>query len=591
MTPQPPGRRRFRLRNLMFFALLLSGIIPLALSNLLLLRGNRQALEEQQRTYLVTSAQALSREVGDTLRGVRRRLALAGEGLLAAEGPQPVDARLRQGWVEGYLERMLAEERGDLAALRVLAPNGEGPRIAAETLTAPAEAALDAAFAASRASGRPDYEFRVVAPGDRPMAALAVPVAGAGSEPALWVEGLLPLASLGRVFGQQAGGPDAGLFVVGADGKLLWSRGLTPEMQAAALKSEVVAGFVRHPMSFAGDYELTVGGKRKRFLAQVSPVEETGWGVVVQRPRAAVFQAVDAMVFNTVLLSLLLIALALFFALYFARRFSQPIQRLAATSHEIAAGNFGRRVEAGGLSSELTDLADDFNLMSDHVERYVARLQQAVRINRELFIGSLRAFAAAIDAKDPYTRGHSERVASLARAVARHLSLPEEVQEKIWIGALLHDVGKIGIDDSILKKSGVLTPEEYVQVRAHPVIGADILSPIEQLRDVLPAVRWHHECWNGRGYPDGLRGEAIPLAARIVAVADTFDAVTTTRPYSGGYTGEFALETITRLAGSRFDAKIVTAFLHAYQRGEIPADVTGRIHEDPAAEIRIAGVH
>ena len=110
-------------------------------------------------------------------------------------------------------------------------------------------------------------------------------------------------------------------------------------------------------------------------------------------------------------------------------------------------------------------------------------------------------------------------------------------------------------------------------MREHPTIGADILSPIEQLRDTLPVVRWHHECWNGRGYPDGLRGEQIPLEARIVAVADTYDAITTHRPYQEAYSLDFAAETIERLAGSRFDAKVVSAFLSAHGRGEIPRPV------------------
>ena len=115
-------------------------------------------------------------------------------------------------------------------------------------------------------------------------------------------------------------------------------------------------------------------------------------------------------------------------------------------------------------------------------------------------------------------------------------------------------------------------------MREHPVIGAEILTPIEQLRDTLPVVRWHHECWNGRGYPDGLRGEQIPLEARIVAVADTFDAVTTHRPYQQAYGLSAAVETMERLAGSRFDAKVVSAFLSAHARGEIAAP------EQPAEE-------
>ncbi len=158
----------------------------------------------------------------------------------------------------------------------------------------------------------------------------------------------------------------------------------------------------------------------------------------------------------------------------------------------------------------------------------------------------------------------------------------------MWIGALLHDVGKIGIEDRILRKSGVLTPEEYEQMKLHTVMGADILSRIEQLKEVIPAVRWHHEAWNGRGYPDGLKGEQIPIFARIVAVADCFDAITTNRPYQQAYSLQFAVETITKLTGSRFDAKVVTAFLRAFEAGEVrvvptrPAQAAGRTEGAPA---------
>jgi putative nucleotidyltransferase with HDIG domain len=331
----------------------------------------------------------------------------------------------------------------------------------------------------------------------------------------------------------------------------------------------VVKQFVQRPMSMTREIGFSVGGKRQEVLVQISAVDESGWGVVVQRPLAAAFASVDRMAFNALLATAMLVVLAFLVAYLAARRVSQPIQRLAETTHEIAAGNYGRRVEAGGLGLELSNLAEDFNRMSLHLDSHVQQLRQAAQVNRELFIGSLRAFVAAVDAKDPYTRGHSERVAAVSRTIARHLALPEEVQHKVWIGALLHDVGKIGVEDQILRKSGVLTPEEYEQMKLHTVMGADILSRIEQLKEMIPAVRWHHESWNGRGYPDGLKGEQIPLTARIVAVADCFDAITTTRPYQQAYSLQFAVETITKLTGSRFDAKVVTAFLRAFEAGEV----------------------
>jgi HD-GYP domain-containing protein (c-di-GMP phosphodiesterase class II) len=150
-------------------------------------------------------------------------------------------------------------------------------------------------------------------------------------------------------------------------------------------------------------------------------------------------------------------------------------------------------------------------------------------------------------------------------------------------------VGKIGVEDNILRKEGVLAPEEYEQMKLHTVKGAEIMTPFDQLREMIPAIRSHHEAWNGRGYPDGLKGEAIPLFARIVAVADTFDAITTNRPYQQAYSLQFAVDTITRLTGSRFDAKIVTAFLRAFEAGEIRAGATRPARTEAVVEAKVAG--
>jgi putative nucleotidyltransferase with HDIG domain len=231
-------------------------------------------------------------------------------------------------------------------------------------------------------------------------------------------------------------------------------------------------------------------------------------------------------------------------------------------------------------------LATDFNRMSGHVQSYVDQLRRAAQANQDLFIGSMRAFVAAIDAKDPYTRGHSERVAAHSRTIARHLGLDRAMEHRVWVGALLHDVGKIGVEDHILKKGGVLTSEEYEEMKKHPVIGAQIMSRIEQLREMIPAIRWHHEAWNGKGYPDGLVADRIPLMARIVGVADTFDAITTNRPYQRAYEPDFAVKKVRELAGQRFDAKVVTAFLRAYEAGEVQL----RRPAPPAAPQPVAAV-
>lgn len=196
--------------------------------------------------------------------------------------------------------------------------------------------------------------------------------------------------------------------------------------------------------------------------------------------------------------------------------------------------------------------------------------------NRELFdeqetllIGIVRALINAIDAKDPYTCGHSDRVASYAKVIAARIGLDSEECERIYMAGLLHDIGKIGVPDSILGKPGKLTDEEFAIVKKHPEIGHAILKHLKQLDYVLPGVMHHHEAVNGRGYPSGLVGESIPLSARILAVADAYDAMTSDRPYRSGMPSEKA-ESILRAESSKtWDSDIVNALLECIERDEI----------------------
>jgi putative nucleotidyltransferase with HDIG domain len=177
--------------------------------------------------------------------------------------------------------------------------------------------------------------------------------------------------------------------------------------------------------------------------------------------------------------------------------------------------------------------------------------------------------AAAIDEKDPYTRGHSGRVAKYSIAIAQHLGLQSQELEKIRISALLHDVGKIGVDDRVLKKPGALTAEEFELMKQHPSKGANIMRPVAQLKEMLPGIELHHEHVDGRGYPHGLQGDDIPLMARIIAVADTLDAMTTNRPYQSAMDLEYAMNRIRSLTNTKFDATVVDALERAVRTGKI----------------------
>ena len=576
---------RVKLRHLIFLLLLFSGLIPLVVSSFFLTRQNIDLFETQEQEFLTRSAQALSGELGIDLLTVEREVRQLGQGFLALPGPENLDERLRQPGVDRYFGNFLRETAADgkprLLQLRVLDLNGAGPRLGAPELDQHLEVALREAFAETLKSGQPTYRFLRGAADNEPLAALAVPVtepSGAGAPatsgpPRMVMEVVGRLAVLYRVARRESSvGGNVGLFVIDADGRVLWAHGADEPTARALASSSLVEDFRRRPEILAAEYTLFVHGKKQRMLGRVSPVERTGWGVVVHKPLSAAYLATRQLVTGTIVSSLLLVALSGILALVAARKFSDPIQHLAETTHEIAAGKFGQRVEVTGPGREVVELAEDFNRMSGHVQSHVEQLKSAAKANRDLFIGSIRAFAAAVDAKDPYTRGHSERVATYSRTISRVLGQSEEFQQRIWIAGVLHDVGKIGIEDRILKKGGVLTAEEYEQMKLHPGIGEDILKPLEPLREMLPAIRWHHEAWNGRGYPDGLKGEQIPLIARIVAVADTFDAITTNRPYQKAYSHEYAVETITKLTGARFDAKVVTAFLRAFQQGLIQGE-------------------
>jgi putative nucleotidyltransferase with HDIG domain len=187
-----------------------------------------------------------------------------------------------------------------------------------------------------------------------------------------------------------------------------------------------------------------------------------------------------------------------------------------------------------------------------------ARLYEDVR---GLSMATIRSLATAIDARDPYTHGHSVGVEQMAMQLARELGWRAADIEILEFAALLHDVGKIAVPDAILRKAEPLTPDDWGIIRLHPYHSAQIVKPVEPLKRIIPWVYHHHERWDGKGYPDGVKGENIPLAARIIAVADTFNAMTTDRPYRKAFSVAAAVAEIKRCAGDQFDPAMVEAFL------------------------------
>ncbi len=315
--------------------------------------------------------------------------------------------------------------------------------------------------------------------------------------------------------------------------------------------------------------------KPVEMIGTYSTIRELHWAVIMQRSLDAArtdagMQELKAQALSFVV-GVTFVALA--FGYLLAVGITRPIRGLVESVRAISRAEFHERVLVHG-AAEISELAETFNHMAGDIEEYVEKLKLAAAENRDLFLGSIRMLAAAIDEKDPYTRGHSGRVAKYSMIIGDGLGLGTEDLDRLRISALLHDVGKIGVDDRVLKKPGKLTDEEFDLMKQHTVKGANIMRPVAQLKDVLPGIELHHERMDGCGYPYGLQGDQIPLMARIIAVADTLDAITTNRPYQSAMDLTYALERIRSLAVTKFDADVVGALESAVRSGRIRLTAT-----------------
>ncbi len=542
--------------------LILVTVVPVMAVGLILASRNREYLTTLEKQYLTRQAVDLAAEVRMFFAAHRARL----EGVTAALSSS---AAVEGSAVEAVL-REIGEKDSALQLVRLVDGEGQQVLVRRETLESSVlpvlQQHLDEAAATVLREGRAVEETVGSGTAGRPGYWLvAHPVRGKEGVTRVLeaVFGFEPLVERLR---------DGSL--VGLEVTIVDRRGRAVLASKAGVVGRDLSGigpvadFLKVPIRVTKVYRNPALSTEGPVLGSIAPVDGMGWAVLVERPTTEAFAAVSAMQRSTLVLSVLAALVGLAVGLGVSRSLTRPIRQLAAVSSRIAEGDLAVRAQVPG-ENEIARLADNFNRMAGSVEALVRRLKQALRQNQELFLETIKTLAAAVDAKDPYTRGHSERVSSYSMAIARHLGLAPEAVFRIRIAAILHDVGKLGVRDEVLKKPGKLTPEEFEEMKRHPAIGAQIMEPIRLLRDILPGIRNHHERWDGQGYPDGLKGEEIPMVARIISVADTFDAMTTNRPYQTALSLDYVLAKMREMAGSRYDERVVEALVEAVRRGDI----------------------
>jgi HD-GYP domain-containing protein (c-di-GMP phosphodiesterase class II) len=571
-----------RILWLVLGALLMVSALPIGLYHRQVLQLSQNKLVDTERVQQTDLTRSLAQEIqlfesnlSQQLLNERQILALTGLiDNVEDSAAEPKVTRLLQNFVDS--------NRTTFIYMTAVGKSGKGTSASQGNFRAEQDPfvakTLQRAFVTCLQSQQVQVEFRsdplALAPDSRPAFVMAVPLKDANENFTGMLAAVVSLDPIlhrlqdasvrGRsVFlvdrsGHIVAHPDLKNFVPGADAS---GNSLVAQVKAlpqGLRNTETIRfteGSKKHPVEMIGTYS-TVPDLNWEVIAQRSLDQaQTDTGVTELNQQALAFVSV-------------VILAAILVGYFFAVGISEPIRGLAASTRAISRGEFHQRSPVRG-ALEISELAENFNKMAGDIEEYIERLKEAAEENRELFIGSIRMLAAAIDEKDPYTRGHSGRVAKYSTLIGQELGLSTEELDKLRISALLHDVGKIGVEDRVLKKPGALTPEEFGLMKQHTVKGANIMRPVSQLKEMLPGIELHHEHMDGRGYPYGLQGPQIPLMARIIGVADTLDAMTTNRPYQTAMDLDFALERIRSLTGTKFDAVVVTALESAVTGGKL----------------------
>jgi len=528
-------------------------VVPLLVASWQLISANRVFLEDELLTLHSQVARSASQEIGAQMEGVLGNLSLVAKAQ-GAGVPLAREERERSlvFYVDQYPEVMrlsLAEPAGQELARATRVGKQKFPDL---------DARERARGVAEAVGGKTYISDPIVPPGQKlPMLLVAVPVQGQEGKPGAVLLGEITLERVQKTIEGISVRRQGNAYLVDRRGVLVAHPDRERVAQAEDMNQVEIVGKYLRPGVSAGTIPFK-DKSGKDMVGSYATVPGTGWGVVVQEPRDDAYSSMRQMTMKAAVMIVIALLLAAGSATLLSWRLAQPVRVLVDKVRLLGGGNFSARVEIRSRS-EVGQLAGTFNQMAERLEKYDRNM-------RELFISTIKALAAAIDAKDPYTRGHSQRVAQISLELAKEMGLSPAEQQQVNIAALLHDVGKIGIEDRILQKPTDLTPEEYKVIRQHPRWGGVILGPIKQLKEAIPSIVAHHERLDGTGYPEGVKGPSIPLGARVIAVADTYDAMTTDRLYQKAMDPSFVLEKLNGWKGTRYDPEVVDAMARVFAR-------------------------
>jgi len=570
---------RVRILWLVLGALLLVSALPIGLYHRQVLELSQEKLVDTERVQQTELTRSLAQEVqffesNLTQQLISQRQILALTGLI-----DNVTDPVAEPKVTRLLENFVDSNRNTFIYLTAVGRDGKGTSASQGNFRAEQDPfvakALQRAFVSCVQQVKFQSDPLALAPDNRPAFVIAVPLSDAQNNFTGMLAAVVSLDPILRRL-QDASVRGRSVFVVDHYGHIVAhpdTKHFVPGEDLSE-KSHLVQEIKALPKELRNTETVRFTARENKrnveMVGTYSTFPEVNWAVIAERSvnQARADAGVTELNQQALAFVSVVVLVAVLFGYFFAVGISRPIRGLAASTRAISRGEFHQRTPVRG-AAEISELAENFNLMASDIEEYVERLKEAAEENRELFIGSIRMLAAAIDEKDPYTRGHSGRVAKYSTIVAQELGMSPEELDKLRIAALLHDVGKIGVDDRVLKKPGSLTPEEFEIMKTHTTRGANIMRPVSQLKDMLPGIELHHEHMDGRGYPYGLAGPQIPQMARIIAVADTLDAMTTNRPYQAAMDLDYALGRIKALTGSKFDQTIVNALESAVRAGKI----------------------